>query len=320
MSFRCLVDVLLCAKSLGGLEMTINQIRYFIVTAKCLNFTKAADQLYISQSALSRQIISMEAELNLQLFQRTQRYVKLTPAGAKLLEGFESILDAYSNAVAAAKSVQYGITGSLAIGILDGTRIDDLFPPVIQLFARRYPQMDISLRNYSFNGLVEGLYDGSLDLAITLLFDIKDRNNLEYRVIEKTEDHIVVPITHPLAARNRASLFDCKEDTFIIVAHEDSGVSGKLIIDACKRQGFMPNIRHSPSIQTSMLWLQAGMGVAILDTRNQLLDNPNVHFLHTEQVSDPSLVLAWSQDNQNPYRAHFAKEFFAVIRKSNAHL
>lgn len=69
--------------------MTITQIKYFITAAKCLNFTKAASKLYITQPALSRQISAIEEELNVQLFVRNNRSVKLTPAGMALVEPFE---------------------------------------------------------------------------------------------------------------------------------------------------------------------------------------------------------------------------------------
>ncbi|MCC8123134.1 MAG: LysR family transcriptional regulator [Oscillospiraceae bacterium] len=292
--------------------MTINQIHYFIATAKCLNFTKAADRLHMTPSALSRQISSMEYELNLQLFVRTQRFVKLTPAGKTLFEAFERIEQDYSDAVSMAQNAQYGMSGNINVGILDGTRIDDLFPPVIRYFAEQYPSVNISLRNFSFNDLVSGLYDGSLDFAVTLLFDIAQHANLHTHVIEKTQDWIVVPANHPLANRNRICLADLRDEIFIIVAHEDSSISSQLIISACKAQGFVPHVRFSPSIQTSMLWLQAGMGVAMFDTRNILYENPNVVFLDVDSVSDPSLTLAWSQDNQNPY----SEKFLRIMKES----
>lgn len=288
--------------------MTINPIRYFIALANCLNFTKAAEQVFISQSALSRQISAIEAELNLQLFVRTQRYVRLTPAGQALLEGFEGINEQYTHAVGRAKDVQLGL---LHIGILDGTRVDDLLPPVIAYFADKYPHVDLSLRNFSFNRLVEGLYDGSLDLAITLLFDVKDRHNLQYQIIEQTRDHIVVRKDHRLAERGTITLSDIGEDPFIIVAHEDSSISGRLILDACKKEGFTPNVKFSPSIQTSILWVQAGMGVTMFDNRSMLYNNPGVVFLNVESVSDPSLSLVWEQDNTNPYRESFTKALLA---------
>lgn len=291
--------------------MNIIQMKYFVTVAKCLNFTKAADQLYITQPALSRQISAIEQELNIQLFIRTNRSVKLTPAARILLEEFQHIYDEYTSAVSKAQSAQFGLSGHLNIGILDGTRVDDLFPPVIKKFAKKYPNIELTMRNFSFNGLVERLYDGSLDFAITLFFDIAEHSNLMYRVIEKTRDHIVVPIDHPLAAKNSVHLSELRDETFIIVAYSDSKISPQLIIDECKRQGFMPNVRFSPSLQTSMLWVQAGMGIAMLDTRNMLYDNPNVKFLDVDQVSDPSLCLVWHQNNFNPYREVFGDMFMS---------
>lgn len=290
--------------------MTINQIRYFITVAKCLNYTKAAAQLYMTQSSLSRQISSMEYELNLQLFIRTQRYVKLTPAGKVLLEKLESVDRDYREAVTLAQNAQYGMSGNINVGILDGTRIDDLFPSVMRHFTERYPSVDISLRNFSFNQLVRGLYEGNLDIVLTLFFDVAEHSNLQTYVIEKTQDWIVVPEGHPLANRKKVNLKDLQDDIFIIVAHDDSSISSQLIISACREQGFIPKVRYSPSIQTSMLWLQAGIGVAMFDTRNTLYENPNVVFIDVEPVSDPSLTLAWSQDNQNPY----LEEFIQVLK------
>ena len=80
--------------------MNMIQMKYFITAAKCLNFTKAADKLFITQPALSRQIASMEAELNMQLFIRNNRSVRLTPAAVVLLEGFEKIYNEYNVTVA----------------------------------------------------------------------------------------------------------------------------------------------------------------------------------------------------------------------------
>ena len=74
--------------------MTIAQIKYFVTVAKCLSFTKAAEQLFVSQPALSRHIKNMEEELNIQLFVRTSNGIRLTPAGSSLYVG---MLDMYSN-------------------------------------------------------------------------------------------------------------------------------------------------------------------------------------------------------------------------------
>ena len=280
--------------------MNMLQIKYFITAANCLNFTQAADLLYITQPALSRQISAMEKELNLQLFLRTNRSVRLTPAGKVLCEELQHIHADYTRAVERAQSTQHGLSGALRVGILDGTQVDDLLPPVMDLFARQYPYVEISLEYHSFNALASLLYDGGLDLAITLYFDIQDRFNLNFQVLEKGRDHIALLRSHPLAARDFVHLSDLRDETFIIVAYNDSAISPKLILEACQAQGFTPKVRFSPSIQTSMLWVQAGVGVAMLDSRNILRNYLHVKFLDVDQVSDPSLTAAWHQDNSNP--------------------
>lgn len=291
--------------------MTITQIKYFIMAAKCKNFTKAADKLFVTQPALSRQISAMEAELNVQLFVRTNKSVRLTPAAVILLEEFEKIYNQYNLAVAKATSSFAGINGELNIGILDGTYVGDLFPPVLNHFNQYYPQVKINLRNYSFNDLTEKLYKNELDFVLTLLFEVKELEKIKYKVIEKTRDHIVVHKNHRLANHQKVKLSDLKDDTFIMVSKEDSVMSPKLILDACKTNGFYPKVKFASSLQEEILWVQAGVGVCMLDTRNTLYQNSNksVVFLDVDQVSDPSLTLAWNVDNYNPMKELFIDNF-----------
>lgn len=280
--------------------MNLLQIHYFLAAADCLSFTQAADLLYITQPALSRQITAIEKELNLQLFVRTSRAVRLTPAGQALYEELRPVYHGYQRAVARAKAAQQGLSGRLNIGVLDGTRVDELLPPVLEAFSRAYPYVELSLSYHSFNTLASMLYDGGLDLALTLYFDVQGREKLRFRVLEEGRDHIVLLRSHPLALRESVRLWELRDETFIIVDYHDSAVSPRLILDACRGQGFTPRVRFSPSIQTSMLWVQAGLGLAMLDSHNILRCDPHIKFLDVEQVSDPSLTAAWHQDSINP--------------------
>ena len=279
------------------------------MAAKCLNFTKAADKLFISQPALSRQIAAMEMELNMQLFVRNNRSVKLTPAAVVLLEEFGEIYDKYNLAIAKAANSFTGVNGELNIGILEGAYVGDLFPGVLRHFAEFYPQVKVNLRNYSFNALIEKLYSNDLDMIITLRFDVEGRDKLQFEVIEETRDHIVVHKDHRLAGAAYVKLSDFKDDTIIMVSPEDSETSSKLILDACKSCGFTPKVKFASSLQEEMLWVEAGVGVCMLDTRNSLYKNSTVHFLDVDQVSDPSLTLAWNVDNYNPMKDIFKDNF-----------
>lgn len=295
--------------------MNMTQIKYFITAAKCLNFTKAADKLFITQPALSRQISSMESELNMQLFIRNNRSVRLTPAGVVLLEGFEKIYNDYNVTVAKAQNSLQGLSGELNIGVLEGAYVGDLFPDVLQHFAKYYPKVKMNLRNYSFNALVELLYSGRLDVIITLLFDVKNREKMKYEVIEKSNDYIVVHRDHPLADAPFVHLSDFKDETILMVSPEDSEESPKRTIDACKSQGFYPKVKFASSLQEEMLWVQAGVGVCVLDSRNFLYGNDSVRFLKTDQINDPSLTIAWNTDNYNPMRKIFVDNFLHKDKK-----
>jgi DNA-binding transcriptional LysR family regulator len=153
------------------------------------------------------------------------------------------------------------------------------------------------------------LYSNELDLIITLKFDVDGRDKLQYEVIEQTRDHIVVHKDHRLAGAKYVKLSDFKDDTIMMVSTEDSEMSPKLILDSCKSCGFTPKVKFASSLQEEMLWVEAGVGVCMLDTRNCLYRNSTVRFLDVDQVSDPSLSLAWNVDNYNPMKDIFKDNF-----------
>lgn len=100
--------------------MTQLQIKYFLMAARCLNFTEAAKQLYISQPALSQQITAMEKELNMQLFIRSKGKLRLTPAGATFLEELPRYEAIFAEILKKAKFSNEGSYGMLRIGFLQG--------------------------------------------------------------------------------------------------------------------------------------------------------------------------------------------------------
>ncbi|MDR1572016.1 MAG: LysR family transcriptional regulator [Clostridiales Family XIII bacterium] len=295
--------------------MNMLQIKYFLTAAACLNFTQAADLLYITQPALSRQMIAIEKELGTKLFVRTNRSVKLTRAGRYLFENFGILYGDYERLVEKMQGVAHGLSGSLNIGILDGTYVSDLMPSSMKLFTKAFPYVDITLRNHSFNSLAASLYDGRIDLALTLFFDIENRQNIAFRILEKSRDHIAVHRRNPLAARGGIRLSDIGAQTFIISSTDDSEKSAQLILDGCRAMEFLPKIKYSPDIQTSMLWVQADIGVVMLDSRNTLRADPQIKFLDVNQVSNPSLTAAWHQSNNNPFIPMFVELLLAAAQR-----
>lgn len=291
--------------------MNTTQIKYFLAAARTLNFTEAAKQLYISQPALSKQITAIENELNMMLFVRSQKKVRLTPAGAVLLKELPKFEEHYDNILHKAKVANEGVSGELSIGLLEGQMVGDTFTEVYGLFAKQYPNISVRLLRNSFSGLREALEDGSIDLAITLEFDIAGVPNIQYEKLEVCPAIAAVAKTHPAAAKKVTSWADLKDYTIIAVTEEDCFASDKMIIEDCKRVGFTPMIKYAPTLETAMLWTEAGMGICVVNSMNNLTQNPNIKMLSELPCKNTVSVIAWKQENINPAIALFTNFYNA---------
>ncbi|MCR5666550.1 MAG: LysR family transcriptional regulator [Eubacterium sp.] len=293
--------------------MTIMQMKYFITVAKSLSFTKAAELLFISQPALSRHIKNMEEELNLQLFVRTNTGIKLTPAGSNLLTGFEKIYQEFNDVVGVSKKIQQGMMGTLVVGILEKTDTSDFLAPIYQYFAQKHPNVSLVFREGSFKYLLDELYAGNMDMIFTIKFEVERKESIVYQYVAHSKDHIVMSKFHPLAQKEQVTLDDLKDETFVMISREDNPESSDLIHSICREHGFVPQVHYAQTLSEQVLWITSGMGVSILDTRCELKLNDNVKFYEMESNWDPSLVIAWHQNNYNPLIAEFLKKLNEVM-------
>ncbi|MEI3339650.1 MAG: LysR family transcriptional regulator [Eubacterium sp.] len=297
--------------------MTIAQVKYFVTVAKCLSFTKAAEQLFISQPALSRHIRNMEEELNIQLFVRTNNGIRLTPAGSSLYIGMSDMYNNYIEMVQKADKIQKGLDGSLKIGVLDQTNVADFMPVIYQYFHEKHPSVDLWFQDGSFEFLVSELYAGRLNLIFTLKFEIERKDSIIYQYVSHSKDHIVMSKYHPLAQKEHITLDDVKDETFVMISEEDNPESAPLIFEICREHGFVPQVHYASTLAEQILWIEVGMGVSILDSRTSLKMNPDVKFYEMESNWDPSLVVAWNQNNYNPLISVFLKKMNEVLGLEN---
>ena len=287
--------------------MNFVQINYFLTVAKCLSFTKAANLLYVSQPALSRQIIMMEDELDVKLFDRTGRSLSLTPSGRILAEELDALFIKYQGAITKAKAAATNLTTMLRIGILDGIAVDDLLTPALREMTQKYPNIEVVLFSFGYEELVTRLYDGRLDLILSRKFDVETRNEIDYHIIERAEDYLVARAGYPLSGKKRRlKASDLRYDTLTIVTESENDMAIKSVTDWFQTCDVMPLLRNTPSYHASLQWVKAGLSVTIADRRS-ILPTEGLVKIPLEQFRDPSLVLAWSQSNKNEARQTFEK-------------
>lgn len=245
--------------------MEIEYLHEFTVIANLGSFSRAAEELCISQSALSKHIAALERELDTPLLTRNSRNVALSPAGAQILPMAAEIF-ALGNKirVAAAKEsqkdrhiltiasipvmAQYNITGALA------------------KFQQRYPQITLEVAECEQHDLGIMLQDGRCSLAFTRLSGDGD-TSLEY--LPFAQDHLVAVLhhSHPLSGAAQLQLSDLKDQPLLCLDQRTGLYS--LCTQLCLQAGFRPNFVYTGHRPENIVGLAAqNMGVALLMQRH----------------------------------------------------
>ncbi|MEA2428650.1 MAG: hypothetical protein QOF37_2278 [Thermoleophilaceae bacterium] len=247
--------------------MELRQLEYFAAVARHRNFTRAADESYVTQSALSQQVRRLEAELGLELFRRTPAGVELTPAGTDLLVRAETILAEMAQARAemdAHAGVLRGVV-HVAAADADAQRLAD----ALAAFHRGHPGIRISLRQASAGELAALLRTGSIDVAVAALHDEPPGV-----LVTPLADEPLVAITAPddaLAAAGEVALTDLRGRAFIVA--EPGTALRETVMSACAAAGFSPVPLFEVSDPVAVRAL-AGAGLGISLVPSSWLDQP----------------------------------------------
>lgn len=240
--------------------MTIDQIEYFLELDKYKNFSIAADELCISQSSLSKQIKSLENELNLILFKRNKRNIKLSPAGEDFKVSAEKIMNEYKILMQNMKShiSEKTILSFATIPVVNQYGVANL----VAEFINKYPTIKLNLEEMVHNKIVEELKNGKIDIAFMREENLSSE---EFNITPLFEDELVLLVSknHPLSKKKYTSLSELQNENFILL-DEQSGVY-QTCIDSCKKAGFTPNVLYSNSrIETIIGLVGAEVGISLL--------------------------------------------------------
>lgn len=289
--------------------MEIFQLRYFVSAARQLHFSRAAEELYISQPSLSLQIGRLEAELGTPLFHRQGRRVTLTDAGQALLPFAERILEQEAEArrvVQQVKGLERGRLSLCALPALD----QHLLPPWLARFRREHPGVEIRVRELRpARAIAQAILTGQADLGFVHL--PCDTEGLEVRPLVHDPFALVVPEGHPLAERDPVDLPAAAGEDFVWV--HDAQDPDHPLYAACLRAGFTPRIVcQSGSAQGVLALVATGLGIALLP-RLAVEERPGVRVL---ALAHPdfrrTLAVLWRPDALN----HASRRFLELCTPS----
>ncbi|WP_342433692.1 LysR family transcriptional regulator [Neobacillus sp. FSL H8-0543] len=241
--------------------MELRQIQYFIEVAKREHVTEAAHNLHVAQSAVSRQIFNLEAELGIDLFFREGRNVRLTPIGKVFLDHMQQAINVIDDAKREIEEYLDPEQGTIRIGFPSSLASYTL-PTAISAFRDQYPQVKFQLKQGSYRNLIDGVIRGEFDLALIGPVP-KQEKKVKGRTLFSDNIVALLPVSHPLANRKTVKLSELREDSYVLFPKEF--VLRDIIVNACAQQGFQPKVSfEGEDIDSIKGLVSAGLGITLI--------------------------------------------------------
>src|SRR5262245_51067220 len=248
--------------------MELRHLRYLVAVAEELHFGRAAIRLHISQPPLSQQILQLEGELGVKLFERTKREVRLTDAGKRVVAEAYRVLSQVDHFAQVASHASEGAIGHLSVAGPGG--VNEILVHTLQVFAKRYPGVHIELQFMSTGSQIEALRDGRIQVGF-LNLPVND-SNLILETIRTEPMWIALPKGHRLARQTCVPLNALADEQFVLFARRGSPGLFDLITAACRNAGFSLNVAHEvDNVIASLTLVTAGLGVAFCTPSMQKL-------------------------------------------------
>ncbi|MER7705090.1 LysR family transcriptional regulator [Kitasatospora sp. NPDC097605] len=281
------------------LDVHARDLRYFLAVAEELHFTRAAERLYVSQPALSKQIRALEARLGTELFHRGRRGVTLAAAGRALLPHARQVLAAWELGAAAVEAAKAEQRSTLVVGMSTSPARGGLLPAIRSRFAAAHPEATTRLRQVSWEDPTAGLADGGVDIAFVWL-PLPDQERYRWTVVAEEPRLVALPTTHPLAARAEFDFADLLDEPFLALPASAGPLRDHwLALDA--RAGRPPRIgAEIAGVEETYEALIAGLGICLVAAGNSpLVTLDGVTTRPVRDIGASSYALAWRREDEH---------------------
>src|SRR5271166_1048484 len=239
----------------------LRQLRYFVAVAERGSFTRAADDLFVAQQAVSQQIRALENGLGVRLLWRTSRRVELTPAGRVFLPDCRRILAAADRAVRRVQEAARGEAGTVRI-CYTLTAAYQALPALLDRLRKRYPQLTAETREVFAADVPRLLRAGQVDLAIAPATDYP--GDLAQQLIRSEGWQIAVSDQHRLAARQQVPLRELRYEQVELWPRDMAPGYYDAVMTACRAAGFEPRLDADGAGSTVWSHLTEGRGVGLV--------------------------------------------------------
>ncbi len=240
--------------------MELRDLRCFLAIVETGSFTKAAEQVFVSQPSLSKSVKRLEQELQVSLLERSTRFVRITDAGHILYEQGKRALQVLEEVPVRLEDLKQVQQGSIKIGIppLIGTLF---FPELAREYHDKYPNIQLELTELGAKLIWQLVENGEVHIGFVVL----PTNEELFTIQPFIEDEFMLYVheLHPLAQKQSVSIRELRDEKFIVFS--DDFTLHDVVIQECNRAGFIPNIVYKSSQWDLILELVSSqLGITLL--------------------------------------------------------
>jgi DNA-binding transcriptional LysR family regulator len=269
--------------------------RSFVTLAEELHYGRAAERLYITQPAMSRQIRDLERALGVTLFDRTSRRVALSRTGQAVLAQARRALSESDRATRLARLAAHGEWGELSISVLPAVALA-LLPAIIRAHRDAHPAIEVTVSESFDDEQLTALTTGRIDAGFLRAAAAPPGIRLQTLLSEPVVAGL--PADHRLAGHERIALSELATEPFVFFPRHRSALAYDEFIASCRDSGFSPAIVQEASGISALGFVAAGVGVTVVAASYQTLSMQGIRFV---PVAGHRLTLqvAWAADNTN---------------------
>jgi DNA-binding transcriptional LysR family regulator len=241
--------------------MELRHLKYFLAVAEELNFTKAAEKLFISQPPLSRQIKELEEEVGARLFYRNNKRVVLTAAGTYFEKEVREILQALERITLKTEKISKNASGEFRIGYISST-FSGAISKLITFLTKQYPYVNFRLYEVATSKQIVALEQGKLDLGIIRapLKSPKIQTQLWFR-----DSFSIVYNKDFIKVTSEKDIAKLSEENFVFFNKDYAPYYYDSLLEICANFGFVPKVVHESNNVASIIQLvKNGLGLSIV--------------------------------------------------------
>jgi DNA-binding transcriptional LysR family regulator len=287
--------------------MDIRHLKYFMEVARQKSFTRAAETLHVSQSAISKMIKDLEREVGLYLFIRSSKFIQLTDTGETFLRHTQNIVALFDNLILEVESAAKLDRGKITIGlppITGSTR----FAHLLGEFKKKFPDIDIALFEYGSKTIEREILNGSIDIGV--ICNSPDITAYHSFTLANDPLWVIASPSNPLSRLDEVTLAALHNEQFVMY-REDFSLHQK-IVSGCIAAGFQPRIIFETSQRELMTQIVAtNLGVALMPSMTCAELDPQFITaipLHRPQLYHQMSVI-WKKERHLNRAAHVWIEF-----------